>query len=176
MTTELVPPPADPPAPDATPPADPPLGDAGAAAIKAERERADKAEKALKAREAADEKARIAALDDNARAIEEAKAQVKAEVAAEYQAKIMGLRVQARAAGDFVDPELVVSLVTLAEDATDEEIDAALLKVAKEKPYLVAKGAGPTMQQGPRTPPPTNDATDSGDRFLRGMVERAQAK
>jgi hypothetical protein len=166
-----------PPAPPA-PPADPPLGDAGQAALKAERERADKAEKALKAREAADEKARIAALDDNARAIEEAKAAAKAEAATEYEAKIMGLRVAARAAGDFVDTELVTSLVTLPTDATDDEIDKALLKVAQEKPYLVKPQHGvPPMPQGPRgNGPSTADGITQGDKMLREMFDANQAR
>jgi hypothetical protein len=149
MTVET--PPAAEPSPPATPPApDAPLGDGGTAALKAERERADKLEKELKKRDADLEKARIASLDENARAIEEAKAAVKTEVTAEYEARMMGLRVQARA-GAFHDPELVVGLLTLPEGATNEEIDQALATVATEKPYLVkSPNALPAMPQGPR--------------------------
>jgi hypothetical protein len=166
MTVETPPvveetPPAAPPAPDA------PLGDGGQAALKAERERADKLEKELKKRDAELEKARIAALDENARAIEEAKIAARTEVVGEYEAKMMGLRVQARASA-FHDPEMVVGLLTLPEGATDDEIDQALAKVATEKPYLVKTPSSlPTMPQGPRS---TGGPTEGDDDWLTKAV------
>lgn len=158
-------------APPATPPAEEPT--ALEKAIKAERERADKAEKALKAREAADEKARIAALDDNARAIEEAKAAAKAEVAAEYEGRLLKARVQAQASA-FHDPALVAGLLELTPEASDEDIAKALGELATAKPYLVKTGNGlPPMPQGPRGTG-SGQAGESGDDWLRQMVQAKQ--
>lgn len=164
MTVET--PPAEGLAPPAPAEPDAPLGDAGSAAIKAERERADKAEKELKRRDVEAEKARVAALDENARAVEEAKIAAKAEVTSEYEVRIMGLRVQARAAA-FHDPELVAGLLELTADATDADIDKALATVAAEKPYLVKAGGVPPMPQGPRG---NGAPTANADDFLRQAV------
>jgi hypothetical protein len=165
-----------------TPPVDeqttPPAGDAPPSgeseptayekALEAERTERKKLEVELKKRVAQDEKARLAAMDENARAVEEAKLAARQEVTAEYEAKILGLRVQARASS-FHDPSLVAGLLELPADASDDEIDKALEKVAAAKPYLVkAPGAGvPPLAQGPRGTPP--GPADAGD-WLRTMV------
>lgn len=137
-----------------------------------ERERAERKrlEGELKARQQQDEAARLAAMDDNARAVEEAKVAARAEVQAEYEAKLLGLRAQTRAA-QFHEPELAVSLAGLEPGMSDAEIDAALAALAKERPYLV-KGAGsvPPVPQGPRGG--QGPAVDANDWLRQSVVSR----
>jgi hypothetical protein len=159
-------------APPAEPSAEPNLGDAGQAAIKAERDRADRLERELKKREQEDEKRRKDAMSEQEKAIEAAKEAARAETTAEYEARILGLRIQARAT-NFHDPELVVGMLELPADAKDDEIDAALAKVAKERPYLTKGGSVPPMAQGPRGTQSSPDGSSNED-WLRNKVQAAR--
>jgi hypothetical protein len=173
-------PPADPTPPaDGTPPDDgtPPAEGEGTEettlekTLRKERDERKRLEGVLKAREQEDEKARLAAMDDNARAIEEAKAAARAETASEYEQRILGLRAQSRASS-FHDPDLAVKLLELKGDPTDAEIDAALAALAKDKPYLVKTASGvPPTPQGPRSP--AGQAGDPNDWLRRTVAAKS---
>lgn len=180
MTVEILPPEEQTPPVNETPPTDaPPEPTQLEKALAAEREEVKRLKTELGKRTAADEAARLAAMDDASRAIEEAKISARKEVASEYETRLMGLRVQARAAGDFVDVDLVSGLVALPVDATDEEIDAALVKVATEKPYLVKQQAPgiPPMPQGVRGGAGGNgEGSTQGDRLLRDLFHANKSR
>jgi hypothetical protein len=171
MSDETPTPPADESAPPAPEPTAPPEPDAPKEsnplekALETERAERKKLEAELKKRQSADEKARLAAMDDNARAVEEAKAAARAEVISEYESKLTKARVQAMASS-FHDPALVAGLIDVEPDASDDEIQKALDEIGKDKPYLVkTPSSAPPMPQGPRN----GEDLDAGD-WLRASV------
>ena len=139
-------------------------------ALVAERAEVKRLKQELRDRQSKDEEARRAAMSDQERAIEEAKDAARKATVEEYESRIFNLRVQAKAS-DFYDTELVASLLKLDADASDEELDAALAELAKERPYLVKAGSSvPPMARGPRSQP-TGGEAQSADDWLRATVQ-----
>ena len=142
-TTATVTPPAEPSKTD--PPADG-LGDAGKAAIAAERKRASTAEKALKAAQTKLDQIAEANQSEQEKAIDKARKEAaeaaRAEVTSEYQSKVLQSEIRAQAAGKFANPALAVRLLDLdATDAfgNDGEVDATVIASAIDE-FLAADG------------------------------------
>lgn len=152
----------DPPVDPETPPADPPsedpppvdLGDAGKAAIKAERDRAKAAEAALKKLQKEHEELRAANQTDAERALEEARAEGRqaaldeaADLRATAHRRILEAEVIRAAAGKLADPADAVRLLDLEVpddgEVDTEAIEAAIAELVDQKPYLAA-----TVRQG----------------------------
>lgn len=150
--------PVDPPAPaepvpPVEPPADPQLGDAGKAAIKAERDRAAKAERDLKAAQKRLTELEEGNLNEVDRAIKAARDEATAEAMAAVNQRILKSEVKAAAAGKFNDPADALAYLDLTELVdSDGEVDptavsAAIDALLEAKPYL-GSGAKPPAAPG----------------------------
>ena len=99
-----------------------------------------------------------------------AQVEAVAKATAERDATIADLRSQLRerdaqlaAAGRMRDPRDIVRYIDIGEEMTSEELDAAIAKLLKEKPYLAIQTVPPDavpqgQQNGNR--PSTNGASD----------------
>lgn len=151
---------ADPPAGD--PPPDPPagdeLGDAGKAALRAERQSRKEAEQAAKAAQAELSKAKADGLSLIETAKAEARAEARSEVLAEADKRIIRAEVKAAATGKLRRPEYALRLLdldqfTVADDgAVDENaISSAIDELVKTDPDLAVNGKpGPLPGGGAR--------------------------
>lgn len=132
-------------------PKDADLGEGGKKAIAAEREARERAEARVRELEAEQEEARKAALSDQERAIEEAREQARAEEREKAAADIAKAKAIGKAEGRFHDPEDAIEKAGITADMTDDQIKAALDKVATDKPWLAKTGSGGGgVSQGPR--------------------------
>lgn len=169
----------------------PELGDAGKAAIKAERQRAAKAE-----REAKELKARLEALEaeslsETERKIAEARREASTEAIAAANARIIRAEIKAAAAGKLADPSDAIRLLDLTEfDVSDDgevdnqAIESAIDSLVAAKPYLTATGRPAGTGGGgarPATAPPSveqqiADLEAKGDhRAARSLKNRGLA-
>lgn len=143
--------------PTTTPPAtgDEPLGEAGLKALAAERERADKAERELKALKAKDltESERTAQERDELKATN---ARLESEI---RSTRARTAAITAATKTGFWDPDLAASLIDVSQVQFDEagqpkNVDALVAAIAKERPRLLNGGAGqPDHGGGPRGAP-----------------------
>jgi len=161
-------------------PAEPTLGDAGKAAIKAERQRAAKAE-----REAKELRARLEAIEaenltESEKAIAAARDEGRAEAMTSANERLLRAEVKAAAAGKLSDPADALALLDLSGfsvgddgEVDPEAIESAIDALVDQKPYLAAGAKpGPTGTGGggarPSTTPESIDqriraAEKSGD-------------
>lgn len=119
------------------------LGDAGKAALDAERKRAREAEKALKAAQA-----RLAELDEAGKSeAEKARAEAKAaaDAATQWQQRYVAMQMRAditaaASAAGAIDPEAVFALardrVEVADDGTISGVEKAIASLQKSNPRL----------------------------------------
>lgn len=126
------------------------LGDAGKAAIAAERKRASVAEKALKTVERERDELKAATQSEMDKAIEKARKEAaeaaKAEVTQAFRDRILKSEVKALAANTFADPDDAISLLKLEHDDVfddDGEVQADVLTkhldaLLERKPHLRA--------------------------------------
>lgn len=98
------------------------------------------------------------------------KAEARAEVEAEMRVELVKSQVvAAAAAAGFADPKDAVNLVGDPAALTDESaIEAAVKKLAEDKPYLLRKTV-PTMEQGPQG----SGTPASGGDWIRQVVKSA---
>lgn len=125
----------------------------------------------VKQTEAEKEQARLAALSEVDRKIEEAKAAGREEAKAETQKELAKARIAAAAAAKgFNDPNDAFSMIEdySSLDAEDA-VKAAVERLAAEKPYLIKK-AGAGLEQGPQggSSPRAGDA----NAWLRGELTK----
>jgi len=141
-------------------------------ALANERKRWEKAERELAA-------LRKSQMDDNERAVAEAKEAGRAEAWAEVNSRLLAAEVRAIAADRLADPSDAVRLLDLDglanEDGSPDAkaITAALDTLVKAKPYL-AKQQGPApptsrVPQGARDGAPSHQEADD---FLRSTIRR----
>lgn len=147
-------PPADPPKTDPPKPDPPPQGDG--TDWKAE---ARKWESRAKKDAAEAEKLREAAKTDDEKALDAARKQAAEEARNTTLAEVRGERlstlVQARATGKLADPADAERFLDLSDldPGKPADVDAAIEKLVKDKPYLAAADGGPRdndINQGPR--------------------------
>lgn len=156
--------PANEPDPTPDPPAEVPsdLGDAGKAAIKAERDHRKKAE-----REAADLRKRLEAIEaenlsETEKAIAAARDEGRSEALTLANTRLLQAEIRAAAAGKIADPADAIKLLDLSEfEVTDggevdtEAIASAIDALVEAKPYLAATvrplgtGGGGARPQAP---------------------------
>lgn len=144
------------------PPKDPPkdpdaLGDAGKAALDAERAARKVAEKAARDAQSALKKREDADKSEHERAVDAAREEGKTEVTTAFQKRLLSAEVRARAAGKFANPALALKLVDFGENdakawGEDGEINAAAIdaeitRLLDAEPYLKAKN-GATAPAG----------------------------
>lgn len=171
--------------PAPTPPPDPlaELGDAGKAALAAERKARRDAERQasttaaeLAAVRAEADQLRAAAMSDSERQLAEARIQIEAdirktvtaEVAATVAAadrRVLGSRAHVLAAGKLANPTDATVFVNLDDldrdgegNVSDAVLGAAIEALLKERPYLAAKAGAPngSVDQGHRRDAPTD--------------------
>lgn len=133
------------PEPKQDPPNDEPLGDAGKAALDAERAARKAAEKLAREAQAALRKREEADMSEHERAVAEARKEGATEVTKAFQTRLLNAEIRARAAGKLANPELAVKLVDLGDGAFDDDgeinakaIDAEIERLLKDEPYLAA--------------------------------------
>lgn len=142
-------PPETPPAkPAATAPPDDGLGDAGKAALEAERRARRDADKALKSVQAELEKLRTANMSESERAVAEARAEGRKEAFAESTSRLARAELRAVAAGKLADPDDAAALigdlsqfVTASGDVDTKAMTSAIDVLVKAKPYLAPQAA-----------------------------------
>lgn len=167
-------PPASEPPPAATPP-DPALGDAGKAALKAERERAAKAERDLKAAQKRLDELETANLNEVDKAIKKAREEATAEAVQALRAEQVADKIALAATGKFADPtDAALMLGDLTRFVTDDGIDtkaigAAVDQLLADKPHLAASGA-------PGTPGVPKGARGGALPSIDEQIAAAQAK
>ena len=158
----------------ATPPADgdtpkPPdtLGDAGKAALDAERRARREAERELKKFQEAERTRREAEMSDLEKAqaqLAELEAKAAAAEAVALAASFEREVVAAAAKHGLADPADAIALLSNRRDdlLADDGVEAAVQQIAQEKPYLLkaaggAGGAGSHSNPGRRQAPPKSD-------------------
>lgn len=155
------------------------LGDAGKAALDAERKARREAERRLKAAEAAIEEARTASMSEAERAVEEARRAAREETATAFKSKLAASAVRAAAAGRLQDPEDAIRFLDLSSVHVDDdgEVDtkglgAMVEGLLKDKPYLAAVPPagkpGPLPGGGPNT---KGGDTEDMNGLIRRMVQ-----
>lgn len=169
--------PATPPVEPVTPPADPTApSDDGDVPLRPEGQRALEAIKAENKKLKADaEAAKLAAMSDAERAIEEARSAGRAEATAESTGKVFAAELRAAVAGKIqptaaldltLDPEAAVRQLGLteipvtADGAIDSEaLSQAVTQYVEARPYLAAGATPPpgSIDQGARSTPPVAD-------------------
>lgn len=158
----------DPPVTD--PPADPPvtdpdLGEAGKKALENERKARRDAERRAKEREEELEQLRRSQMDEQERAVADARDEGKKEATAAVNTRLVSAEVRAAAAKKgLTDPADAVRLLDLDQFDVDDNgdvdasaIEAALTALVESKPYLTSGSATPPppgIDQGARTPAP----------------------
>lgn len=155
------------------------LGDAGKRALQAERDRAKAAEKRAKDLERRLDELETAQLDENERAIKQARDEARTEVMAEVNGRIAAAEARALAAAKTRDPEAAVQLLgdltDFVADSGDVDADAmsaALDDLLERKPYLkpeaTATAPAGGADQGRRQPAsePSLDDLDDPDKVL----------
>lgn len=156
------------------------LGDAGKAALEAERKARKDAERKLKAAEAAVEEARKAGLSEAERAVEDARKAAREETASAFKAKLAASALRAAAAGKLADPEDAIRFLDLSAISVDDdgEVDTKDLAsmvdgLLKEKPYLA--GSAPAGKPGPL--PGGGPHAKGGDtEDMNGLIRRMVAE
>lgn len=133
-----------------------PLGDAGKAALDAERSARKAAEKEAREAKAALKKREEADMSEQDRAVAQARREGADEVTSAYRTRLLNAEIRARAAGRFANPEVALKLVDVGDKGFDDEgeinasaIDAEITRLLKDEPYLAAKAT--------TTPPPDFD-------------------
>ena len=135
------------------------------------REQARGAER--KAKDAA-ETARLKALPEQERALEEARKAGREEALKETHAASIATLVTAVAtASNFADPADAKTMLDLDSLTDEAAVKKAVAALASSKPYLLkpAQGGG-RLEQGPRG---TGKTGDSNDDFLRASINRKRA-
>ena len=160
----------DPPAPEPTPapaPAPDGLGDAGKAAIKAERARAAKAEREAKELKARLEEFEAQTQTEAEKLIAAARKEAAAEATSAANKRIIRAEVKALAAGRLSDPADAVAFLDLDQFEVDgdgdvdvDAITSAIEALVEQKPYLAATAKGLGTGGGgarPQTPPQSDE-------------------
>jgi hypothetical protein len=159
------------------------VGDAGAAAIKAERKRAADAERRAKAAEKERDDLRAAQLSDAEKAVEqarrEASEQTRTELLGAVGKRLAESAVRAYATGRVLDVDAAVALVDLDAVTVDPSsflVDEAAVQKAvdellKRKPVLAAKRTNGTADGGARGTAVDLATTDA----LKGVSRMAAA-
>lgn len=127
----------------------------------------------LKETQAELEELRKAAMSEQERAIEEAKAVAVSEVESKYKAKLLEMSVRAAATGVLADPEDAWRLIDFEEVDPDDAktISEAIAGLVEAKPYLAAvsqQRQRPSIDQGPQGSPPP--PMDGGNAWFRQQV------
>lgn len=158
--------PAKDPDPKGDPKEEPELGDAGAKAIREERNARKAAEKAAKAAQAELEKIREANQSEQEKAIAAAKAEGRTEALSTANERLLKAEVKAAAAGKLADPDDAVRMLDLDDFdvADDGSVDTKAIKSAidslvKDKPYLAA-GTKPGALPGGGAKPSEGQSMD----------------
>lgn len=116
--------------------------------------------------DAASEQARLAALDDATRQVEEAKAEAKKagrdEAASEFGSRIAAAEIKAALTGIIPDPASIVEDLNISRYLTDTgEVDAAKVADLKAKYQALAKTPGTgSADGGPQGNPPKPKSID----------------
>jgi hypothetical protein len=160
--------PTDAPAEDVTTPAettDDGLGDAGKAALQAERKARRDAERAAKALQEELESLRHASMSEQERALEAARAEARAEALAEATGRLVRAEVRSAAASRLADPDdalrfLDMDTITVDADGNvdRESLTSALDELLTSKPYLsnAAQRVGGDADAGARGAAPAS--------------------
>lgn len=153
--------------------ADEALGDAGKAALKAERTRAAAAERQAKALQKQLDEIVAANATEGEKAIAKAKDEGRAEVLSTVNERVLRAEVKAVAGGKLADPADAVKLLDLSQFTVGDDgnvdtkaISTAIDELVKEKPYLAPAGARPT-------PLPGGGARPSGGNSIDQQIRRA---
>mgnify|MGYP003575885273 CR=1 FL=1 len=137
------------------------LGDAGKAAIAAERQRANAAEKALKALQKERDQLAEASQTETEKAIAAARKEAQLETSKGYQSKILNAEIRAQAAGKFSNPKLAARLLDLdADEVFSAEGDPDAKKIAKAIDEFLALEENAGLRAG-HSSRPSGDA-DAG--------------
>lgn len=156
-----------------------PLGDAGKAALDAERAARKAAEREAREAKAALKKREEADMSEHERAVAQARREGADEVSTAYRTRLLSAEIRARAAGRFANPEVALKLVDVGDKGFDDEgeinasaIDAEITRLLKDEPYLAVKAAAP--------PPPDFDggkgsADGANDNDMNALI-RAGAR
>ena len=160
------------PTPDPTTDA-PDLGDAGKAAIKAERQARATAEREAKALKARLDELETANLNEVDKAIKAARDEATSAALSTANSRILRAEVKALAAGKLADPGDAVNLIDLSEFSVDDDgnvdakaITSAIDELVQAKPYLAPAGARPA-------PLPGGGARPTGGNSIDDAIRRA---
>lgn len=168
--------PTDPPEP-ATDPDDTPddanLGDAGKAALKAERTRAATAERNAKDLQKRLDELETANLDEVGKAVKTAADTARAEALAEVRSERVRDKIEVQAAGKLADADLAPALLGdldrfVGDDGAidTKAISTAIDELVKERPHLAPAGTRPT-------PLPGGGARPSGGSSMNDVIRSA---
>jgi len=157
-------PPAEPPTPPAPNAGGDDLGEAGIKALESERKARRDAEALAKRQEAELEKLRTAQLDDNERALKEARDAGRTEALTSVNRKLVEAEARAAAAGKLANPALAARLLDLdrfvpsdGSDIDGDAIVAAIDELVAAEPYLGIQAQTPPAAG--ETPPPAPKGT-----------------
>lgn len=150
--------------PEGEPAGEPDLGDAGKAAIKAERTARAAAERENKELKKRLDKLEEANLNEVERAIKQARDEAASEAVATANKRIIQAEVKVAAGGKLSDPADAIRFLDLDQFTVDDDgnvdtdaISSAIDELVKGKPYLAADpaaGARPTPLPGGGARPP----------------------
>ena len=135
------------------------------AMYKAMRELREQAKTHEEATRKATEKARLEAMSEQERAIEEARQEGYQKALEEQRGVVLRTQVTAAAlASNFADPEDALRYLDVASLTDEAAVKKAVDKLATDKPYLLKQGpATPSLEQGPRGSKPPGGGDWLGD-------------
>ncbi len=118
------------------------------------------------------EQERLAAMSEADRKIEEARLAGRTEAESAYKVEVTKAKVTAAAAAaQFNDPADAHSMIPdLSALEAEEDIKAAVAKLAEQKPYLVKQAPKPTPPAGPQSKVRDGEAKTATD-WLRSTLE-----
>ncbi len=142
------------------------LGDAGKAAIAAERKRANAAEKALKAVQEQLDGLTQASQTETEKAIDKARKEATdaatAEVTKSFRDRILKSEIRAQATGKYADPDDAIRLLELEDDVFDDDGEVRTDALSKQLDALLDRK--PHLKADPSNGRPMGDG-DAGKGF-----------
>ena len=150
------------------------LGEAGLKALRAERARADAAERARLAAEAERDELRTKNQTAEEKAIDAAKKAGREEATLEANRRIARSEIKAAAGGKLQDPEDAASFLgdldrfIVKGEVDSKAITSAIDELVKAKPYLAAAGKGRPLPGGGATQSSGTSFNDTLRRKIRG--------
>lgn len=150
------------------------LGEAGLRALRAERARADAAERARAAAEAERDELRTKTQTAEEKAIEAAKKAGRDEATLEANRRIARSEIKAAAGGKLQDPEDAASFLgdidrfIVKGEVDSKAITSAIDELVKAKPYLAAAGKARPLPGGGATQSSGTSFNDTIRRKIRG--------